>query len=175
MIYFSCLFMYGTDNRTVKDKEDAMGRADRDMSWSIPENSGVSGASHAQGKAQPLERKKVLILDKDVSAREVARDVLERYGLAVVACDHESCALFACSKPGSAFRLALVDESFIASGDVLSRLQTLYPSMNIIVTGCSSAAWDSHRIMLQGASGFLRKPYRVMDLLKTVERFEQFQ
>ncbi len=119
----------------------------------------------------------VLIVDNDPGVKDLTRDFLELYGHSVITADNKVEALALCKQRGSQISVVLLDVvvSETAALDFFQQIQEINPAAKVIITSIYSHDWDSGDVFNRGAAGFLKKPYRMTDLLRMVERVQGTQ
>ncbi len=114
----------------------------------------------------------ILMVERDLSVKDLARDMFHRYGYSVLSTGDE----------GEAVRLyrqhvekiavvtigALSDRA--RSRDLFAMIRKINPGARVIAAGDASQDPGCRNMTRQGADGHLRKPYRMTDLLNLVGR-----
>ncbi len=114
--------------------------------------------------------KLVLVVDDDPGIQNLTRDILELYGHSVLAAGSRDEALGLCDRRGKEISVVLLDvvKSETAAFDVYRRITEINPAVNVIISGIGNHA-PEYRGMFGQPTGFLRKPYRMTELLRMVE------
>lgn len=136
--------------------------------WKAQAAQTVFPAPQASGEWSGTES--VLVVDDEAAIRETTKDVLETHGYTVwTAPDGETALEFVQRQP-DAVDLVVLDLSMPGMGghNLLRQLVRLNPNLKALVaSGCLDGR-QTRELLLEGAKGFLHKPFRLMDLLKTV-------
>jgi DNA-binding NtrC family response regulator len=114
----------------------------------------------------------ILMIERDRSVKDLARDMLQRYGYSVLSAGdaEEAARLYRQNVEKIAVVTidALSDHAW--SRDLFTMIRTINPGARVIATSALSRH-PGHRIMPRhGVDGHLRKPYRMTDLLNLVGR-----
>jgi DNA-binding NtrC family response regulator len=118
-----------------------------------------------------INQKFVLVRDNDPGVRNLARDILELYGHSVLTAGSWEEALTLCELRGKEISVVLLDVagSETAAIDVFQRVLEINPAAKIIITSIYRYDADCGSFFNRGASGFLKKPYRMTELLQMIE------
>lgn len=121
-----------------------------------------------------MNKKLVLVFDEDTGIQDLTRDILELYGHSVLTVGGQEEALAICDKRGKEISVVLLDvvTSETAAFDVFQRILTVNPAARVIITSSDSHDGDSRGMFGRGSAGFLKKPYRMTELLRMVEGFQ---
>lgn len=112
----------------------------------------------------------VLVVDDEESILEIAGDVLERYGYKVITASSGEDALEIYRAGRERIDLVILDLNMPGMGGkkCLLELKEMDPEVKVIVaTGHTTKAQAGETVEM-GSAGFIPKPYRLMDLLKTL-------
>jgi two-component system cell cycle sensor histidine kinase/response regulator CckA len=122
-------------------------------------------------------KKLVLVVDDDSGVQDLTRDILELYGHSVLAVGSHGDALALCEQRGKEISVVLLDvvESETAAFDVFQRILEINPAARVIITSSDSNDGDARGMFGRGSAGFLKKPYRMTELLRMVEGFQKIQ
>ncbi len=122
-------------------------------------------------------KKLVLVVDEDPGIQNLTRDILELYGHSVLAVGSRDEALSLCDQRGKEISVVLLDvvRSENAAFDVFRRITEINPDVNVIITGVGRYVGDDRGLFAQGSTAFLKKPYRMTELLRMVEGPRQTQ
>jgi len=117
------------------------------------------------------------VVDDDPGVQNLTRDFLELYGHSVLTAGSRGDALVQYEQRGKDISVVLLDvmASETAALDVFQKILDINPSAKIIVTSVYSHHWDGGNVFNRGAVGFLKKPYRMSELLQMVERVQEMQ
>ena len=108
------------------------------------------------------EKRKVLVIEDSVQAREALCAVLEANGFDVRCCGDGASALTAAAK--NEFQVIITEYRMpnMNGVDVTSRLRTRFPASIIIGVSSDQVSAD---FLAAGADAFLLKPYRYSELV----------
>ncbi len=123
-------------------------------------------------KSDTVKNKKlVLVVDDDAGIQNLTRDILELYGHSVLVVGSRDEALNLCERRGKEISVVLLDvmKSETAAFDVFRRITEINPGVNVIISGVGSQVEDGRGLFGQGSTTFLKKPYRMTELLRMVE------
>jgi CheY-like chemotaxis protein len=126
--------------------------------------------SHAPPAAEP--RSGVLVVDDDLDIREIAQEVLEREGFAVTTARNGADALVRLESTPLP-QLILLDLSMpVMDGAAFCERRAADPRLSAIPVVVFSAAADlGERVRHLAVEGYLCKPLRLDELLKTVTTY----
>ncbi len=112
-----------------------------------------------------------LVVDNDPGVQNLTRDILELYGHTVLTAGSRGEALSVLERQRDEIGVVLLDvmASETATIDACRRIREINPAAKIIITSVYSQDHDAARVFGQNAAGYLKKPYRMSELLKTVE------
>jgi DNA-binding NtrC family response regulator len=118
-------------------------------------------------------KKLILIVDYDPGIQDLTSEILELYGYSVLTAGSHDDALTLCDRRGKDISVVLLDvaESETAAFDVFQRIREVNPAARVIITGIDSHGGDARGMFGRGSAGFLKKPYRMTELLRLVEGF----
>ena len=122
-------------------------------------------------------KKLVLVVDDDSGIQDLTKDILELYGHSVLTVGSHGDALTLCEQRGKEISVVLLDvvESETAAFDVFQRILEVNPVARVIITSADCHDGDAGGMFGRGAAGFLKKPYRMTELLRMVEGFQKIQ
>jgi DNA-binding NtrC family response regulator len=126
----------------------------------------------------PMTNKKlILVVDDDSGIQGLTRDILELYGHSVMTAGSHDDALSLCEQRGKDISVVLLDvvESETGAFDVFQRILEVNPAVRVIITSGDSHDGDARGMFGRGSAGFLKKPYRMTELLRMVEGFQKIQ
>jgi CheY-like chemotaxis protein len=127
----------------------------------------------ADGENDPLGEKKALILvvDDVAEQREVGVALLEALGYEAHAVASGEAALKVLAKQSvDLLLLDMIMEPGIDGLETFERARALRPDQRAIIASGYSKSDRVERAMAMGASGFIRKPYRLQDLAGIVSK-----
>lgn len=124
-----------------------------------------------------MNKKIVLVVDEDPGIQDLTRDILELYGHSVLTAGSPDDALALCEQRGKEISVVLLDvmESETAAFDIFQRILDVNPAARVIITSGDGHDGDARGMFGRGSSGFLKKPYRMTELLRMVEGFRKIQ
>jgi DNA-binding NtrC family response regulator len=120
-------------------------------------------------------KKLILVVDYDIGIQNLTRDILELYGHSVITARSHGDALSLCERRGKDISVVLLDVvgSEINAVDVFQRILELNPAARVIITSGDSHDGDARGMFGRGSAGFLKKPYRMTELLRMIEAFQK--
>ncbi len=112
----------------------------------------------------------ILVVDDEPTVKELAGDILRRYGYTVLAAGggEEAVALYQDRHDEIAVVLLDMVMPGMDGREVFRRVREINPRVKVIVSSGYSHDRDADDLLKQGAAGFVQKPYRMADLVKTV-------
>jgi DNA-binding NtrC family response regulator len=122
-------------------------------------------------------KKLILVVDHDPGIQALTRDILELYGHSVLTVVSHGDALALCEQRGKEISVVLLDvvEPETAAFDVFQRIMEVNPAARVIITSGDSYDGDACGMFGRGSAGFLKKPYRMTELLRMVEGYQKIQ
>ncbi len=116
-------------------------------------------------------KKLVLVVDEDPGIQNLTRDILELYGHSVLVVGSRDEALRLCDRRGKEISVVLLDvmKSETAAFEVFRRITEVNPEANVILSGAGGHTNDAPHLFGHGSALFLKKPYRMTELLRMVE------
>ena len=139
----------------------------------VPVATGADAAPVSEKRAEPVRggRGTVLVVDDEELVLQLARQVLERAGYIVTTATggHEALALL--RSPDSLPSLVLLDLTMpgFNGSQTLAELKRLAPQLPVILTSGFSEQ-DAAKIIGEGLSGFIQKPYSPSALVALVRQ-----
>ena len=120
-------------------------------------------------------KKLVLVVDEDPGIQDLTRDILELYGHSVLVVGSSGDAVALCEQRGKEISVVLLDvmESETAAFDIFQRILEINPAARVIITSGDLHDGDARGMFGRGSAGFLKKPYRMTELLRMVEGFQK--
>ncbi|HKI61949.1 MAG TPA: PAS domain S-box protein [Mariprofundaceae bacterium] len=112
----------------------------------------------------------VLIVDDELTLRDMAGKMLKRMGFESVSVENGSKALELLAERQAAFRVVLLDLTMpgLSGAEVLVEIRRLYPGLKVIVsTGYGQHALGEHFQSCE-PDGFVPKPYRYQQLMEVM-------
>jgi CheY-like chemotaxis protein/signal transduction histidine kinase len=110
----------------------------------------------------------VLVVDDDDTAREAIREMVEQAGYMALTAPDGDAAIDLCRRNEVRFAAALVDASMpgVDGGEVLREFRRLNPDLPVVVMSGYPEQDAADRGALEGAAGFLQKPFGVRRLVE---------
>ncbi len=118
----------------------------------------------------PSGSETILMVDDEVEILETGQEFLANYGYRVLTADTGERALEIFREQSEQIGLVILDLGMPGMGGerCLAELLELDPAAKIIVASGYSATDKVQKVMDQGAIGFIRKPYRFANMLKSI-------
>jgi len=156
-----------------------MSRLDHELSWAEDGYCGASGSFPECVKRNGSDglQKRILVIEEDLDVSKITKDILRRNGYDVVTSSSGSDILILCSPNGYSPAVVLIDSSYFdqCNSGLLRKIYSVNPSLKVIVTSIYNHDWDTMTMYVDGAAGYLKKPYRMADLLRIIDRVEVVQ
>jgi len=153
----------------------------------LDEASSVFGALTALGRAQPAEAPEgpesahaappsrtgegeLLLVEDDVMVASTAVTTLQSFGYRVTHAADGERALEVVRRDPARFQLVLLDLRMpgLSGEATFEALQKLAPRLPVLIWSGYAAEQDVESMLRRGAVGFVRKPYRVAELSRTI-------
>mgnify|MGYP006267233723 CR=1 FL=1 len=118
----------------------------------------------------PRGTETVLVVDDETMVRELARDILKRYGYSVLtaAGGEEAVKLYQRHR-GQVDAVVLdIQMPDVDGAEAFRRIRDIDPSARIILSSGYDQERSAEKLMHSGAAAFVQKPYRIAELLKAV-------
>ncbi len=112
----------------------------------------------------------VLVVDDEAMVKDLARDILKRHGYTVLTAGggQEAVEIYR-QQQGS---IAVVVLDILMPGmdgrEAFRRMRDIDPGALIIVSSGYGQTQDAQQLVVDGAAGFIPKPYRIAELVKAV-------
>jgi PAS domain S-box-containing protein len=112
----------------------------------------------------------ILVVDDEPMVKDLARDVLKRYGYTVLTADGGEEAIETFQQRSGEIDAVILDMVMPAmeGREVFHRLQEIKPGVKVIVSSGYSHDRDADDLLEQGARGFVQKPFRIAELVRVV-------
>jgi len=112
----------------------------------------------------------ILVVDDEQLVADLTRDVLQRFGYTVLVAGNGEDAVSVYQQKGREISVVVLDLVMPgASGsEVFRRLRSLNPEVRVVISSGNGHDADAAELLRQGAIGFVKKPYRIADLLTAV-------
>ena len=116
----------------------------------------------------------ILVVDDDPGIQNLIRDILELHGHSVLTAGGRGEAIALCEQRGSEISLVFLDVAIseTAAFDVFRCIREINPAAKVVITSIYNHDWSAENIFSRGASGFLKKPYRMTEVLGLVGRLQ---
>jgi CheY-like chemotaxis protein len=112
----------------------------------------------------------ILIVDDEALVAELTRDILVRFGYTVLTAHTGEDAVTLYEKQSREIKLVLLD--LVMPGmdgkEVLRKLRAIDPAAKVLLSSGYSKDDDSGEWELEGVAGFVQKPFRLAELLRSV-------
>jgi two-component system, cell cycle sensor histidine kinase and response regulator CckA len=114
----------------------------------------------------------ILMVEKDVSVKDLARDMFHRYGYRVLSAGDEGEAVRLYRQHVGEIAVVMIDafSDLARSQDLFIMIRGINPSARVIATSDISQDPSCRNMRRHGIDGHLQKPYRMTDLLNLVGR-----
>ena len=155
-----------------------MGYIDKDLIWETQKVGVLTGGFQTRMTNTYLKRRQelILVVDNDPCVKDTTRDILERYGHNVLSAGGRGETLAHFQERGKEIAVVLLDTLVLDAGDdFLQQMLAINPAVKVVVTSIYTHGWDLPNVAGMGAAAFLKKPYRMADLLRTIEHVQKIQ
>jgi CheY-like chemotaxis protein len=114
----------------------------------------------------------ILIVEKDLLVKDLARDMFHRYGYSVLSAGDAGEAVSLFRQHVEKIAVVMIDalSDRARSRDLFDLIRTINPGARVIATSNISQDTGCRNMPRHGVDGHLRKPYRMTDLLNLVGR-----
>lgn len=112
----------------------------------------------------------IMVVEDEQMVANLARDILLRFGYSVLVVNSGREAIDLYRQRTRDIAAVVLDMVMpeMDGGEVFQRLRAVNPDVKVIVsTGCDCAP-DIDKILQQGATGFIQKPFRIAELAEAV-------
>ena len=112
----------------------------------------------------------ILVVDDEPMVRDLARDVLKRYGYTVLTAGGGEETIETFRQRSDEIDAVILDMVMpaIEGKEMLRRLKEMKPGVKVIVSSGYSHDRDVEDMIAQGARGFVQKPFRIAELVRVV-------
>ena len=112
----------------------------------------------------------ILVVDDEPMVKQLARDVLKRYGYTVLTAGGGEEAIDVFRQRSTEIDAVILDMVMptMEGREVFRRLQEIKPGVKVIVSSGYSHDRDADGLLEQGARSFVQKPFRIAELVKVV-------
>ena len=114
----------------------------------------------------------ILMVERDLSVKDLARDMFHRYGYRVLSAGDEREAVRLYRQHVGEIAVVMIDafSDRARSRDLFIMIRKINPGARVIATSDISQAPSCRNLRRHGIDGHLQKPYRMTDLLNLVGR-----
>jgi len=114
----------------------------------------------------------VLLIDDEDVVRDMAAQVLEKYGYRVVSCQNGLEAAEYYQENLEKIDLVILDMTMpkMSGRETFLAMRTVNPQVRVLLSSGFSSDGEVQELLNIGAKGFLQKPYRVAELLAKVKK-----
>jgi two-component system cell cycle sensor histidine kinase/response regulator CckA len=131
-------------------------------------------ASHAiPGQLQDMRgTETILVVDDEEYVRDLASRILSRAGYRVITAEDGRQAVDVYAKEKSNISLVILDLIMpkVGGKQCLDKLLKIHPGSNVLIASGHSDGKNREELLRAGAKGFVGKPFRIAQLLKTVRQ-----
>jgi len=112
----------------------------------------------------------ILVVDDEEMIKELARDILARYGYTVLTAGggEEAVEIYRQNKKEIAVVVLDIVMPDVSGREVFRRIRDIDPAAKVIVSSGYNQERDATDILMEGAITFVQKPYRLASLVGTV-------
>ena len=118
----------------------------------------------------------VLVVDDEQLVRELARDILKRYGYTVLMASGGEKAVELYRQHADKIAMVILDILMpdVDGVETFRRIREIDPAARVVISSGYDEAHAGEKLLQAGAAAFVQKPYRIAELLKVVrEAIEQ--
>lgn len=113
----------------------------------------------------------ILMVERDISVNDLARDMFRRYGYSVLSAGDAGEAVRLYRQHAEKIAVVMIDALDRArSRDLFTMIRKINPGARVIATSDVPQDPSDHNMLQHRVDGHLRKPYRMTDLLNLVGR-----
>ncbi len=138
----------------------------------LPACNGEETCVKERGKFEPRRGSEtVLVVDDEPGVKDLARDILKKYGYTVLVAGNGEEAVGLYAQKAGDIAVVLLDMVMpkMNGRQVFHRIREINPAAKVVVTSGYSHDRDADDLLKLGAAGFVQKPYRMSDLLRMIE------
>ncbi len=112
----------------------------------------------------------ILVVDDEALVRDLARDIMRRFGYTVLTADGGPQAVELYRQRSGDIAVVILDIMMphMNGREAFQRLREVNPGVKVIISSGYSHDRDADDLLALGAAGFVQKPYRMADLVKMV-------
>lgn len=113
----------------------------------------------------------VLVIEDDPNVRETLREILVDLGYRCFVAPDGKTGIETYEQHQEEVNLALVDYAMdeMDGGETYRRLKAVNPALRMILTSGYTCDGDIQNLMNEGVDAFLKKPFLIQDLVRTIE------
>ena len=118
----------------------------------------------------------VLVVDDEQLVRELARDILKRYGYTVLMASGGEEAVELYRQHADKIAMVILDILMpdVDGVETFRRIREIDPAARVVISSGYDEDHAGEKLLQAGAAAFVQKPYRIAELLKVVrEAIEQ--
>jgi CheY-like chemotaxis protein/two-component sensor histidine kinase len=140
----------------------------------FPATTAVKPQQKVQEKTTEIPRgkEKLLVVDDEKNILETVKETLSSYGYKVMTAESAEQALEVYTAQKDKIKLVILDLNMPGKGGkkCLSDLLAINKRINVLMTSGYSGPQEIEEITNAGAAGFINKPYRSEDLLRSIRK-----
>jgi DNA-binding NtrC family response regulator len=112
----------------------------------------------------------ILVIDDEVMVMELSRDILQRFGYAVLAAGNGEQAMELYCQRSKEIDAVILDMVMLGMDgkEVFRRLRDVNPNAKVIISSGYGHDRGADDLLKLGAVGFVQKPYRIAELMRVV-------
>ncbi|MDA8099165.1 MAG: response regulator [Nitrospiraceae bacterium] len=112
----------------------------------------------------------ILVVDDEAMVKDLARDILKRYGYTVITAGGGAEAVSVYRERGPEIAAVLLDILMpdVDGKEAFRVIREINPEAKIVVSSGYNQERDARALLELGAKGFVQKPYRIAELVKVV-------
>ncbi len=114
----------------------------------------------------------ILVAEDHPAMRELVKDILESVGYKVISVADGEAAVAIYVEKKSEIDLVILDMVMprLDGGEAFRKLKSVNPGVLVLLSSGYSHGGDAQRLLEEGVSGFLGKPYQVRELVEKVRQ-----
>jgi signal transduction histidine kinase/ActR/RegA family two-component response regulator len=114
----------------------------------------------------------VLVVDDEVSIRELGKSIMERFGYTVLIAEDGKQALEIYQQQKDKINMVILDliMPVLSGGETLKALKKINPNIKVLISSGYSSKMAIQEVIDIGVAGFLTKPFTIKELLDEVKR-----
>jgi len=112
----------------------------------------------------------ILVVDDEEMIKDLARDILARYGYTVLTAGggEEAVEVYRQNKQEIAVVVLDIVMPEVGGREVFRRIREIDPAAQVIVSSGYNQERDAADLLMEGAIAFVQKPYRLASLVGTI-------